>query len=111
MGCAAEDVEEEEEQGETSSALASSCSAGYACIYQHSKFGGRLLQFRDGGCQNLGGKYNFNDRASSIRNRTGRTLRLYKDANCKGSTRTFGPGEQTQSLGGFGDEASSIRIF
>lgn len=109
-GCVAEEEEQlDEETASTESAL-SGCPSGWACIYQHSNFGGRQLSFKDGGCQNLG-NYGFNDKASSLKNRTGYRIRLYKDSNCRGSTRTFDAGESTRSFGGFGDEASSIRIL
>src|SRR5947209_7475635 len=47
------------------SASASSCPSGYLCLFQDANFGGRMLQFHDGGYwQNLT-NYGFNDQMSS----------------------------------------------
>lgn len=115
-GCAADGADDDqdeqtEELGETESAQTTGCAAGYVCIYADSNFRGRHLQFRDTGCQNIGSSYGFNDKASSLKNRTSHHVKLYKNAYCGGSGITFDPGESSTTFGKFSDEASSIRIY
>ena len=59
------------------SASFSGCPRRYMCLYQHSKFRGRRLQFFDPGTYYMS-DFAFNDRASSWRNRRGQYARLYQ---------------------------------
>jgi hypothetical protein len=49
--------------------LTSTCSSGWSCVYEHSDFGGRRLQFRSCGYTQSLGLYGFANATSSWMNR------------------------------------------
>jgi len=70
-----------------------------------------MLQFQDRGYwQNLS-VYNFNDKASSWRNRINQDARLSQHADGEGALLCMHPNSSSSSMGGFNDIASAIRLF
>jgi hypothetical protein len=114
-GCAApaddEGSSEETEVTASAESALTGCPPGWACVYQNTFYGGRVLRFNDAGpCQNLS-SYGFNDATSSVRNRTGRRFVVYRFSDCRGESRSFGAGDSALGLGAFNDRASSIRLL
>jgi hypothetical protein len=89
----------------------SECPDGWVCIWQHTNYEGRMLQFQDRGYwQNLS-VYEFNDKASSWRNRINQDARLSEHADGGGALLCMQPNSSSSSMGGFNDLASSIRLY
>jgi Peptidase inhibitor family I36 len=87
------------------------CPDGWVCIWEHSNYEGRMLQFQDRGFwQNLSA-YNFNDKASSWRNRINQDARLSQHADGEGALLCMQPNSSSSSMGGFNDLASAIRLY
>ena len=87
------------------------CPDGWVCIWEHSNYEGRMLQFQDRGFWQDLSAYNFNDKASSWRNRINQDARLSQHAGGGGNLLCMQPNSSSSTMGGFNDEASSIRLF
>ncbi|WP_413751774.1 peptidase inhibitor family I36 protein [Streptomyces sp. R-74717] len=102
----------------TASAVASECPRSFPhpsspalCLFDAKGFEGRLLKFRDYGCQNLGPAWGFDNRAESYINNTYHRAVLYYGSNCTGTSVTAGAGSASSDLGNARNKISSIRIF
>lgn len=89
------------------SASYSGCPARYMCLYQHSKYRGRRLQFRDPGDHYLS-DYGFNDRTSSWRNRRRLAGRLYQHSDRGGASVCTQRYSASSHMGSFNDKASLL---
>jgi len=89
----------------------SECPDGWVCIWEHSNYEGRMLQFQDRGFWQDLSAYNFNDKASSWRNRINQDARLSQHAGGGGNLLCMQPNSSSSTMGGFNDEASSIRLY
>lgn len=87
------------------------CPDGWVCLWEHSNYEGRMLQFQDRGFWQSLSAYNFNDKASSWRNRINQDARLSQHANGEGSLLCMQPNSSSSSMGGFNDLASAIRLY
>ena len=85
--------------------FASAAHAGEITLYTHDNFGGPAISVRDQ-VTDLSSE-GFNDRASSVRVRSGR-WQLCENANFDGRCIVLGPGEY-RKLEGFNDVLSSLR--
>lgn len=86
------------------------CGGGLTCIWEDRDYGGRMLQFSDtGSWQNLG-NYGFNDNADSIANKRPADSLLAEHTGGGGDRSCFDSYSASSSLGGFGDDASSIYL-
>ncbi|GAB2696749.1 hypothetical protein GCM10027194_33460 [Thalassiella azotivora] len=63
-----------QERGATASA--GSCGGGWSCLFEHSWYGGRMLQFRSCGYRQSLGSYGFANQASSWVNNRGQWTRV-----------------------------------
>jgi hypothetical protein len=89
----------------------SECPDGWVCIWEHSNYEGRMLQFQDRGYWQDLSAYNFNDKASSWRNRINQDARLSEHSGGGGALLCMQPNSSSSSMGGWNDIASSIRLF
>ncbi|MFC8290583.1 peptidase inhibitor family I36 protein [Streptomyces sp. NPDC057242] len=93
--------------------MTGACTPGHPCLYDHWDFnaiGSAPILRLDGDVAHLE-EYNFNDRASTLYNRTTDIVRIYPDWNFKGTPITLLPGESTSLNNGNAgnDSASSVR--
>ncbi|WCN07409.1 peptidase inhibitor family I36 protein [Streptomyces sp. M92] len=81
------------------------------CLFDKKGFEGRMLKFREYGCQNLGSTWGFDNRAESYINNTYHRAVLYHGARCTGTSITAGARSASSDLGNASNKISSIRIF
>lgn len=89
----------------------SDCEDGWVCIWEHANYAGRMLQFQDRGYWQDLTAYNFNDQASSWRNRINQDAKLSQHIQGGGTQVCMQPNSSNSLLTGFNDEASSIKLF
>ena len=70
-----------------------------------------MLQFQDRGYWQDLTAYNFNDQASSWRNRINQDAKLSQHIQGGGTQVCMQPNSSNSQLTGFNDEASSIKLF
>lgn len=87
------------------------CEDGWVCIWEHANYAGRMLQFQDRGYWQDLTAYNFNDQASSWRNRINQDAKLSQHIQGGGTQVCMQPNSSNSQLTGFNDEASSIKLF
>jgi Beta/Gamma crystallin len=91
--------------------VAATCSGGVAYLYHDAGFQGRRLQFFNG--ENNLGKWNFNDKTSSLVISGNERWRFYRDINFQGPSVTLGRGAYSlarlNQLGIPNDSISSLR--
>ena len=89
-----------------------SCPTGWFCLWRHSGYSGRMLQLNATGFwQNLS-VFNFNNKASSLRNRkNNKATKIASNSNGGGSQACYHAGNSASSLSGFwNDNITSIKI-
>jgi len=90
----------------------SDCDARAFCLWQHSHYRGRMLQFFDSGYWQRLSNYGFNDEASSARNRRSRDTLVSDDldgnGNPGGRIPCFDSYSAAAHFGGFNDDASGV---
>jgi hypothetical protein len=87
------------------------CPDGWVCIWEHTNYEGRMLKFQDRGYWQDLSVYEFNDRASSWRNRINQDARLSEHAGGGGTLLCMQPNSSSSGVGQFNDKASSIRLY
>lgn len=87
------------------------CPDGWVCIWEHTNYEGRMLQFQDRGYWQDLSVYNFNDKTSSWRNRINQDARLSEHSGGGGALLCMQPNSSSSGVGQFNDKASSIRLY
>jgi peptidase inhibitor family I36 len=88
----------------------SSCPNGTTCIWADRDYQGRMLQFSATGVWLNLGNYGFNDSADSIANKRGGDSLLAEHTGGGGDRYCYDSFTAASTLGGFGDDASSIYL-
>jgi len=97
--------------GFSTTAHAEACGIGDLCLYQHDNFKGvEYAKYDIDMCENIDSS--FNNKASSMENRSGTRMRLYDKKNCSGSAGySARPRSEDKTFrnNGFNDKASSAK--
>jgi hypothetical protein len=89
------------------------CDAGFVCLYENDKFGGRRLQWSASGTiiSNLD-QYGFNNRMTSWNNRSTKDAKWFFDINQRGTAICMNAQTRNSNVGPtYNDKASSLRIY
>ncbi|MER7048421.1 peptidase inhibitor family I36 protein [Streptomyces jumonjinensis] len=81
------------------------------CLFDENGFEGRMLKFREYGCQNLGSTWGFDGRADSYIDNTYHRVVLYYGANSTGTSIAAGARSVSSDLGNASNKISSMRIL
>jgi len=105
------EVQNEELFQELDNEVAASCSGGVVSLYEHDRFQGPSLSFRNGATDLR--NWNFNDKTSSLRIVGNEEWAFYREPAFRGTPVILGRGNYTatrlQQLGLPNDSISSIR--
>jgi hypothetical protein len=88
---------------------ATRCPKGYLCLYEDANFKGRMVKFADNEWQRLRVPWDFNDKTSSWKNRSGRTACLSWDWR-PGRERLSLPPGSSAHMGSWNDQASGVKV-
>jgi hypothetical protein len=97
-----------------SATAAPSCPSGALCIWENANYSGAATyqiigaDFASGECVRL--TADWDNRISSVINKSQRSLTFFDDGSCQGSGFTLPPMAQIAELGSLNDRISSIRV-
>lgn len=90
-------------------AASTGCAAGWSCLYEHSDYGGRRLQFRDCGYTQHLGNYGFANAATSWINSRGAAA-IVRDLPTGRLLWTAGAYARSRNVGSANDRADTIYL-
>ena len=89
----------------------SDCPLDYVCLWENPDFIGGMVAYRDCCAWNNLANVGFNNVASSWRNRKGVDAKVANFADGNGALVCLNNGSQAGSMGGFDNQATSIKVF
>jgi len=85
------------------------CPAYRICLYEHDNYGGRLAYYAVGSSDMNRFGPRFDNKTSSITNRTPYRWCVYQHANYRGTVMVINPWQSFRRLPGFNDTISSLQ--